>query len=355
MRIGEFASCFVGARIGYDVCQEVYSVGFLSNGQSYEAPGYDVVYYNFTRHDVYIVYGDGRRLKVKPTNRALASGHLIHRQFMDRYDGQFVIVKTPNRHYNLDKTKLLIKTKDGRELNAHGAELDAVKRKYDENGDVLSIIKSIGERQLNDNYTGIPIPDMFMTIGFEKADYVVYNKIAAIFPNKGRTSPTAGIRIHATVSSSYMNKFYVVIGTSTYEIKPKLCDKATNLVHIYKTETDGTEILINSIPIDDLFENIRTDVYGFRSEEEAKQYIRKTLEIHEKFEDVSKANKKLKEELDKVKYDNEQLKRERDQAKADTKAEKTKNTNSKWTKFSAIFAAVCTIVGAAITLAIKLL
>lgn len=346
MDIRDYAACFVRGRIGYEVSQELVDfAAFIHDGNSYNASGYITNYLNFTSYTIVVTTVDGKKLKIPPSSKELLQRNINGNKIIERYDKNFVVLKTYNNHCKLEKTKLNIKVKSGEKINFHADDIAAANNRTSD-GEKYSIARSVSEQVLADNFTGVEIPQEMISVCLDRAGYKPVNKIATAFPNRGATSPTAGVRIHATVSSSYLKTFYITIGTVLYKVSPKLCDSASNEVHIYHTETNGEEVLHESIPIEKLFEEECHGVRAFHSEKEASDSILELLKARDKYKELLKENKKLKDDLEKAQKD-------AFNAKSDAKAEKNKSSNTRWQKATAIITAICSALAAIIGLIIK--
>lgn len=358
MDIVEYASCFLLERTGYNINRYTESFGSFVASGNYGFPSYVVHYFNFTNRDVYVLYADGRRLKVPPSHRGKFNS-VNGNKILDKYAGCFLIAETPNNCHKIDNTKMIVRNSSGEDVDMHGIDVEVCKHNAKDK-DKLSIAVCLQEDALINNVTGIPIPERFLTVGLVDNGYHLQNKIATAFPGKRSTAPTSGIRIHATVAQSYMNKMFIVIGNSKYSLQPKMCDEASNLIHIYETDSSGKEKLTSSVHIDELLEGTVNGISCFRTDKEATDYILSISEcfnVNDSLRDEIKCleEKLAKAKADKVKSDDDtkKAKGEAFRAKNSASEEKTKSSTSVWTRIATIATAVVSAVSAAIAFAIK--
>lgn len=356
MRLCNYSVCYVSSRycdkIKVAECKfsNVYTSSFNKMTVAYTTS-----YINFTEKDIILIYSDGRRVKVPPSKRIPYSRESdSDYDFFEKYNGHFLVIKKYTESFIYEKTSVSVMGLDGKEFNLHEAEVNATSR----HSDMRTVCYSIDGRDLRPSRTGI----MFISEGFTATmdvdGNVPTNKLASAFPNRSKSAPAAGMRIHCTISESNYKLFFIVAGTLVFRVDPKLTDDIQDSIYVYRTDEAGVEHFDGRYDYEDVLNGNVEGLSIFTDRNSANEYVKSIksfekdkLSLEKEIRDNKAQIEKLEKEKVKLEEERDDSRREAKQAKAETKSEKTKNAGSKWQKTATIIAAICTVIVSLVGLA----
>lgn len=324
----------------------------IGNGEYNSLASYSDVFVNFTKHDVMLVYADGRKTIIK---RSLSSVRNIHADSLERlrdeYDGQFVLVRYYNNHFKyVSGSSTYIEDDKGNLYDINACDLKSANirnEKVKPTDNPFAIEKempivhcqSITNEDFCNNIDGVMFAKENFTAGWHHGDYEPSNKMASAFPNSAGGRISAGIRIVAYVSTRNMPEMSVVIGGNIFNIEPCFKKGVSETLHIYKTDSSGKEKLSEAISLEDAKAGKHSDIRVFKCLSDASDYVKK---LQSSINDADALRKKIDDLEEEVKKHKDDARN----AKNEAKSEKAKAGNSKWQKAAAIIGAVATVVTA---------